>query len=97
MGKIYSATERSEAVKLASEIGTKAAAERLGINLDTLYTWISKAKRRAVQSAETVASYGGAEGMALENERLRKQLREREEEIEILQDALGFFAKRRKK
>ena len=66
-------------------------------NTACCHTRISKAKKRAVQSAETVASYGGAEGVALENERLRKQLREREEEIEILQDALGFFAKRRKK
>ena len=31
MKKIYSAEERYEALKLANEIGNKAAAERLGI------------------------------------------------------------------
>lgn len=97
MSKIYSAEERSEAVRLAAEIGTKAASERLGINIDTVYTWISKAKRRAQQTANTVAAYGGSEGMAAENERLRKLLHEREQEVEILQDALGFFVKRQKK
>ena len=35
--------------------------------------------------------------LADENKQLRRELREREEEIEILQDALGFFVKRRKK
>jgi transposase-like protein len=97
MSKIYSAEERSEAVRLAAEIGTKAASERLGINIDTVYTWISKAKRRAQETATTVAAYGGPEGMAAENERLRKLLHEREQEVEILQDALGFFVKRQKK
>ena len=40
-------------------------------------------------------------GMVLEMDRhlkqLEKELREAREEIEILQDALGFFVKRRKK
>ncbi len=42
MGKIYTEAERSEAMKLASEIGNRAAAERPGIKLDTFYTWQSK-------------------------------------------------------
>jgi predicted RNase H-like nuclease (RuvC/YqgF family) len=33
----------------------------------------------------------------VEIERLQKELHEDREEIEILQDALGFFVKRRKK
>ncbi|VUZ26596.1 Uncharacterised protein, partial [Acetobacterium wieringae] len=33
MKKVYSAEERYEALKLANEIGNKAAAERLGIKL----------------------------------------------------------------
>ena len=53
MAKQYSPDERQEAVKVAEEIGTKAASERLGINLDTLYTWMSKARKRsaAVEAA----------------------------------------------
>ena len=36
MGNLYSQEEREEALKLADEIGTAAAAGRLGINVDTL-------------------------------------------------------------
>lgn len=68
-----------------------------GINLYTVCTWISKAKRKKEQKTAIVAAYGETKGLAVEVEQLRKQLREREEEIENLQDALSFFAKRRKK
>lgn len=37
MAKKYTAEERAEAVKLAHEIGNRAAADRLDINIDTLY------------------------------------------------------------
>lgn len=95
MGKQYSAQERQEAVKLAKEIGAKAAAQRLGVNIDTLYTWISKAK----QSVEGYVNGAEADpvGYAVENARLKKELAKKNEEIEILQDALGFFVERRKK
>lgn len=93
MARQYTEEDRTQALKLAGEIGSKAAAERLGINLDTLYTWISKAKRRN----ESEVSRPAADEWQNENERLRKTLAEKEQEIEILQDALGFFVKRRKK
>lgn len=96
MGKQYKAEFRAEAVKLSEEIGPKAASERLGVNLDTMYTWISKFAKRTKAVEEIVASKG-TDGLVYENEALKKALKEREEEIEILQDALGFFAKRRKK
>ena len=44
--KKYTNEERYEALKLAGEIGNRATAERLGINLDTLYTWVSKSRKR---------------------------------------------------
>ena len=43
MAKKYTAEERAEAVKLAREIGNRAAAERLDINIDTLYNWYPSA------------------------------------------------------
>ena len=46
MGKRYTPEGRQEAPKLASEIGNRAASERLGINLDTIYAWISKDRQR---------------------------------------------------
>lgn len=93
MGKAYSNQQREEAMKLAREIGTAAAGQRLGISVDTIYTWQSKARKRAAAPPSPM----GEGELAAEVASLRKKLREQEEEIEILQDALGFFAKRRKK
>lgn len=94
MKKAYSAEERFEALKLASEIGNQAAADRLGIKVDTLYTWISKAKNGKVGFCD---NRGNIPTDPDRLKQLEKELREAKEEIEILQDALGFFVKRRKK
>ena len=96
MVKKYTEEERNEALRLAKEIGVRGASQRMGISEDTLYTWQSKAKRRAGEVA-TALEEKGPEGLLRENEALRKELKEKAEEIEILQDALGFFVKRRKK
>lgn len=92
MAKQYSKEERAEAVKLAKETSAKVASERLGINIDTIYTWVSKAKQAAAEEAELASPEGQARVR-----RLEKENRELREEVEILQDALGFFVKRRKK
>lgn len=93
MAKKYTPEERAEAIKLAREIGNRAAAERLDINIDTLYNWLSKEKKLA---EETRPKPSQAE-LERENERLRKALAEKETKVEILQDALGFFVNSRKK
>ena len=95
MKKAYSAEERIEALKLANEIGNRAAADRLGIKLDTLYTWVSKAKNGKIGFSEDPGNVPITDPKRLKQ--LEKELREAREEIEILQDALGFFVKRRKK
>lgn len=94
--KKYTNEERYEALKLAGEIGNRATAERLGINLDTLYTWVSKSRKRD-EEVRTIVQEKGPEGLVAENASLKKALREREQEVEILQEALGFFVKRQKK
>lgn len=96
MAKHYSPEDRAEALKLASEIGNKAAAERLGINLDTLYVWVSKEKKRT-EKLQAIVQKKGPETLVAECESLKKALREREQEVEVLQEALSFFVKRRKK
>lgn len=93
MAKKYTPEERAEAIKLTREIGNRAAAERLDINIDTLYNWLSKEKKLA---EETRPKQSQAE-LEKELERLRKALAEKETEVEILQDALGFFVNSRKK
>ena len=97
MAKKYTPEFRAEAVKLSQEIGARPASERLNINRHTMYTWISKAKQRQREVDALIQNKGGTVAFADENNQLRRRLREREEEIEILQDALGFFVKRRKK
>ena len=95
MGKRYTAEERAQALKLAEEIGGAAAARRLGINEDTLYGWRGRERKRAAALERAVGGRSEAEMMA-ENARLRAQLQQAQRDVEILQDALGFFAKRRK-
>jgi transposase len=96
MAKIYSQQERAEALKLMREIGTKMTSERLGIPQDTLYTWTAKERKRK-ETVDAIMAEKGPEGLIAENERLKKELAERSEEVEILKDALGFFARRQKK
>lgn len=43
-GRQYDEKFKVEAVKLAKEIGTKSAAEELGITKETLGGWVKKAK-----------------------------------------------------
>ena len=93
MSTKYTPEERVEALKLAREIGNKAAAERLGINLDTLYTWQSKARSGHHPDLPLPTQ----EELSAEVGRLKKELAEKAQEVEILQEALGFFVKRRKR
>ena len=50
MSNTYSKEERLEALKLADEIGPVATAQRLNINLNTLYNWQSKARKQGIWS-----------------------------------------------
>ena len=95
MGKRYTEEEKIEALKLAEEIGVAAAARRLGINEDTLYGWRGRSKKQAAQ--QEAEKNGRSEAELLEEmKKLRAQLKQAQQEVEILQEALGFFAKRRK-
>jgi transposase len=96
MSRVYSQQEKDEAMKLVSEIGTRMTSERLGISQDTLYTWAAKERKRK-ETVDAIMAEKGPDGLIAENERLKKELADRSEEVEILKDALGFFAKRQKK
>ncbi len=94
--KRYTSQEREEALKLTKEIGTRGASERLGISIDTIYTWKSKAQKRE-KKVSAIVEEKGTDGLVVEIETLQKKLKKQEEEIVILQDALSFFVNRRKK
>ena len=100
----YTAEYRANAVKLAKELGARVAARQLKIPTDTLYTWISRAKRGDLPMSPTPpdpkASLNLAERVK-ELERENKMLRSENAQIlrenQILEEATAFFAARRKK
>ena len=87
----YSKEFKEEALKLSDEIGLKKAAAQLGIKYYTFADWRSKRKEQLNAPRLTDAEQ-------------QHRIRELEREVtelrranDILKDALGFFAKDRKK
>ena len=99
----YEAKYKQEAVKLAKEVGAKKASEELKIPYGTLYDWIKKERKGAIETGEAKTP---AEAMSLveEIQKLRKENKEQAKEIksltemnEFLEEASAFFAARRQK
>ena len=94
----YEKSFKEQAVKLSDEIGVKAAANQLGIPYYTLSTWRNQRKNYDV---ETYVGSGHKRISAESKEQrilvLEKENAELKHSNEILQEALGFFALRRKK
>ena len=94
--KTYEASFKEEAVKLANEIGVSKAAQDLGVPENTIRNWINRTKNRPdnpfIGSGHKYISPADAEKAAL-----LKENRELKRANEILKEALGFFAKSRKK
>lgn len=100
----YTAEYRARAVELAQEIGASTAARQLKIPVDTLYTWISRAKSGSLPMATTPRDPKASLNLAerckeLEREvkTLRREKAELQRENQILEEAAAFFAARRKK
>ena len=94
----YEKSFKEEAVRLSDEIGVKKAAEQLGIPYYTLSDW--RYKRKAHGSQAYVGSGHrrmSNDPMEQEVHELRKENAELRRSNEILQEALGFFAKNRKR
>ena len=92
----YDKEFKEEAVKLSDEVGVKQAAAQLGVSYYTLAEW--RHKRKAYGDHAFVGSGIRRDAPLSERERaLMKQIQELQKANEILKDALGFFAKDRKK
>ncbi|MFB9279954.1 transposase [Cohnella cellulosilytica] len=93
----YDKAFKEEAVRLSDEIGPTKAAEQLGVSYYTLQEWI---KRRTLHGdGAPIGSghaYTSADKTAREVE-LEKEISELRRANDILKDALGFFAKDRKR
>lgn len=87
--KQYSKEFREEALKLSDEIGVKNAAQQLGIAYYTLADW--RSIRRNQPPAKTLS----AEEWRIRE--LEREITELRTANDILKDALGFFAKDRKR
>ena len=95
--KHYSSEFRAEAVALyRSRPGTTVAAvaRDLGVNPETLRSWIRAADPKHADSAAPTTGHAPAAPGSLEaeNAALRKKVRELEEEREILRKAAKYFA-----
>ena len=88
MGRKYDMIFKEEAVKLSDEIGLPEAAGRLGIPYQTLSEWRKKRTRSKVVEVD---------GKSARERQLEAENVELKRTVEILRDALGFFARSPKK
>jgi len=92
--RTYDQQFRIEAVRLADEVGPSKAARELGIPENTLYGWVSKAKKGAFSLTNSPQA---SLTLAQENKRLERENRELKRANQILKEAMGFFAASQKK
>lgn len=89
----YTAEYKAESVKLVLEqkLGVTEAAKRLGMPMQTLASWVTKA--RAGHLPKTANHNSSFAALETENQRLTKALKLAEMERDILKKATAYFAK----
>lgn len=88
----YNKSFKLEALRLSDEIGVKKAAAQLGIPYYTLAEW-----RQNRSKERTDSSTMSDDELRKRNKDLERENAELRQANEILKDALGFFAKDRKR
>lgn len=89
----YSEEFKKEAIRLSDEIGNKKAAAQLGIPYYTIADWRNHGKHKPKTSEPELSEIE----LKIRYRELEKENAELRAANEILKDALGFFAKDRKK
>jgi len=84
--KSYDQEFKSQAVKLAQEIGGHNAATELGIPSGTLYTWIKAFKEGRLVAKEAAHTPNNVLTLNEELIELRKRVREQDKEIRRLKE-----------
>lgn len=104
VAKQYDEEFKKQAIKLAKEIGNKAAADELGIPKGTLGTWLHKARQGEIDNGNGTRtpeeSLNIAQQLQAANKKIKEQekrIRELEELNEFLEEASAFFAASRQK
>lgn len=94
---IYDKTFKEEAVKLSDEIGLKKASQQLGVAYYTLSNWRQKQRKYGEQSHVGSGHTRITDPQKQREIELEKEIAELRRANEILKEALGFFAKDRRK
>ena len=89
----YSDEFKKEAIRLSDEIGNKKAAAQLGIPYYTLADWRNHSKHKPKESEPELSEVE----LKIRFRELEREVAELRRANDILKDALGFFAKDRKK
>lgn len=77
---------KAEALKLADKVGAAAAARQLSLHESQIYSWRKTAKKDSTTTQRE-------QELAVEVAKLKRQLAEQAEEVEILKKAATYFAK----
>ena len=102
--RTYDPEYRVQAVKLAQEMGSAAAARELGISRNTVYTWVNRVKDGTLDIGN--GAHSPSEALTLNEELIqaRKRIKELEKENSrikkenaFLEEASAFFAASRLK
>ncbi|MBK7960682.1 MAG: transposase [Bdellovibrionales bacterium] len=82
----YTSEFKQQAAGLANRIGTRKAAEQLGVPVTTLYQWKGKEEKGKPQSKKEEVN------LEAENKQLRKEVEELKKVNFILKKAAAFFS-----
>ena len=93
--KVYDRQFKIDAVSLVTKGGRKVreVAQELGIDVNTLYHW---KKELLTEGEEAFPGKGNLTVQEEEIRRLRRELKQAQEDREILKKALGYFSRRGK-
>ena len=94
MPKKYSNEFKKDAIQYIEdhpELDKRVCAEYLGVPYDTLYGWYKKAKREKSKSAGTDIESSGLSDLEKENIRLKRELRDTQDALEVLKKAISIL------
>jgi len=93
MPKKYSDEFKKDALQYMKdhpELDKRVCAEYLGVPYDTLYGWYKKARREQAKDPIDIKGSGMSD-LEKENMRLRRELRDTQDALDVLKKAIGIL------